>query len=287
MRQSMDLMSTDNRRLPSLRFSASKTMRESEKKTLLDLVVAEFSTAALFSIVATCIVAARLDGRAVRLAGPAEIYLPSAPTVLPNAITALSKMGMATSILQSILAFHTRATFAARLSTPVFSRWNENAESGTGDLAGEHAVWNTVCGAALLVVHFLYAENGFPDDTQERSMQLIRDSIRAIGNGQTPFVRSDSTVFIPGWFDYRREVRRTFGWRVEVHHQNHRMLGVLENLSRTGMGLSTQSVMIVGRPVCAILQDGRQLEGTIVWVNGLRCGATLLRTLDSHDPLIR
>ena len=286
MRQSMDLMGTDNRRLPTLRFSSSRLVRESEKKSLLDLIVAEFSTASLFSIVATCIVQARLDGRAVRLAGPADIYLPSAPTAFPHAMPALAKMGVPTAILQSILAFHTRATFAARLSTPMLSRLNEQTEDGAIDLASEHAVWQSVCGAALLVIHFLYAENGFPDDTHQDNMQLIRDSIKAIGNGETPFVRSDSTVFIPGWFDYRREIRRLFGWRVEVHHQNHRMLGVLDNLSRTGMGLSTQSPMIVGRPVYVILQDGRQLEGTVVWVNGLRCGATLLRTLDGHDPLI-
>lgn len=273
-----------NKRLPVS--SVGRATEIPARRALLNAVVAEFMTASLFSLVATSIVAARLSGRTVRLTGPADIYLPCAATVFPQAVPTLTMLGAPSSILQSILAFHTRAAFAARLTAPGLLRLKDRIADRDGDLAAEHAVWNSVCGAALLAVHFLYDEEGFPDDAQERSVQLIRDAIKAIGSGGAPFVRSDSTVFIPGWLDPRRDVRRPCGWRVLIHHQNSRIPGVLENVSRTGMGLSAHGPMTAGQPVGVVLPDGRILEGSVVWVDGLQCGVAFPQPLEDLDPLI-
>jgi hypothetical protein len=286
VRQSMHL-STDLPRLaPASRLSGWKMKSMRQRETLLDLAVNEFMEASLFSLVAANIIVAQLTGRIVQLAGPADVYLPCPPTVLPRAIPALASLGVSSDILKSLHAFHARAAFAVRFTGPGFAQLSRGVAVQNGNLAAERELWNGVCGAALLAVHFLYEEERFPNEAQEQNVRLIRDSIKAIGNGDTPFVRSDSTVFIPGWLDYRRDVRVACGWRIEIRHQGASAPGVLENISRTGMGLVTNVPMVPSQTVSVALPDGRQLDGTVVWADGQRCGVTFPRPLDERDFLL-
>jgi hypothetical protein len=252
-----------------------------ERQTLVALVISEFLKAALFASVAGNIALARMHGRPVRLIAPPSAYMPGTPTVFHGAIQRMVMLGVPAKILRCMHDFYMRTEFAKQISMSAFA----STDVTTQDLVAINDAWMAACGTALINTYFLAEEDGLPSEEHAREVAVFHDAVSRLRNSETVFIRTDGAVVIPGWIDFRRDHRRSVGWRISIQNDGQFGFGTLDNISRSGMGISTTLQLDPSNVICVVLPNSRLLHGVVAWSNGERHGIELSELLSEDDPL--
>ena len=147
-------------------------------------------------------------------------------------------------------------------------------------------VWRRVCDLANLVAHQLYDVESVKGPDQAHPLLSIHELIKAAQRGQTPCIRNDGLVAIPGWLDQRRDERKQLYWKVWMTADGHRERATLQDISTSGMGLVDCPALMIGAQVTVQLPDQRCLTGVVSWSQPNRVGARFVNPLSVNDPLL-
>ena len=86
------------------------------------------------------------------------------------------------------------------------------------------------------------------------------------------------------WAQRRRAPRLTLKHPCQVVFANQAIPAILEDVSRTGLGISCERSLPRGQ--CVVVKVGsRQIKGAVVWQTGTRIGLQLVASLSTDDPL--
>jgi hypothetical protein len=259
----------------------------SERHLLLSMLISNFLQAALLTTVSTSIINALAQGLPVSLSGSSEALVITEPEYLVTTLGRLAALGVPRGPLIGIHNFYTRSNFAARLTRKHFAGLDGAIGADDRALPSAQQVWMSACGAALLAMHCLPECNDFPIADEESTIQLICNAISQIGKGRTPFVRADGVVYVPGWFDVRRSIRRKLECASSLRYEGKDIPVTLLDLSNTGVGFRCPLGLKEHAVVRLLLPDGRSCEAQIIWRHLDRYGAVLAAPLAEEDPLLR
>lgn len=246
----------------------------------------EFVTAALFTAVTAGIFTARRQGRSVKLGSDGTGFLPPPPNAFLAALPACNGPGVTAALVDGMLSFHQRAAFAGRIARPLLAG-PAPAPHATTEIHALHELWLSLCSEALLVFHRMCDQSGLDLESLSRDIDLVRFAVREIGDGRPYFVREDGTIFIPGWLELRRAERLAVAWSVTVRQNGRGQAAILNNISRTGAGLTFMPPLESGTPIGLELESGRVLHGMIVWNSQMHHGVEFFDPLAEHDPILQ
>ena len=115
----------------------------------------------------------------------------------------------------------------------------------------------------------------------------IEGLVKTARYGGTPCVRSDGHVLIPGWLDRRRDRRVPVGISVMIECTRGRVRSVLNDLSITGLGLTSCPSVAIGSELSVEMPNGRILTGLVAWSTGSNVGISFREPLAEADPVFR
>ena len=256
-----------------------------QQGVLLSSILSEFYSSAKLAATFASIVSAKTDGRPLIIIGQRNAFIPALPLIFPAAATGLAPVVACSTLLDALQSYYSFLSFARTLSDTLALELPNNA-STDAELDQLQNVWLKACSLANLVVHHVYDVERLEDPARKGMLMSIQQLIVAAKNGQSPCVRSNGTVFIPGWLEERREVRQPRGWRVWIVFEGQRESATLQDISTGGMGLAYCGPRPIGSQISVAFPDGRCLTGIVTWSKDQRIGARFLQPLQKTDPLI-
>ena len=256
-----------------------------QQGVLLSSILSEFYCSAKLAATFASIVSAKTNGRPLVIIGQRNAFIPDLPLLFPAAAAGLAPVVACSTLLNTLQDYYSFLSFARSLSdTPALDLPDQ--ASTHAELHQLQNVWLKVCALANLVVHHVYDVERLEDPARKVMLMSIQQLIVAAKNGNSPCVRSNGTVFIPGWLEERREVRHPRGWRVWIVYDGRREAATLQDISTGGMGLAFCDPQPVGSQISVAFPDGRCLTGIVTWAKDQRIGARFLQPLLKSDPLI-
>lgn len=216
-------------------------------------------------------------------------YLPASPEVYRRHIDQVISAALAPSLVLPIQAYHARLSYALRVTRAVVDAGPApDPAVAASEIENVESAWRHVCGTALGAINILRdtlaaVRHSRPPVANEHAEALLR-SAKA---GGRPCVGEDGKVRMPLWAESRTHARHPTQITARIH-----MLGtihdaIIENASRTGLGLSGLGEAMAGIRVGIELQTGERLTGKIMWVRGERAGVQLETMLpDTHGLLV-
>ena len=251
-------------------------------RSLLD----EFYGSAKLTVTFASIVSAQARGVVLKNVSRPLAYIPATPLIFP-AVAAGLVQGFGHSGLISVLQdYYARLAFARALSdSPAIVGCN-GGNPENGELVQLVDVWQRACVLANVVAHQLYEIEHMDDPVRKQKLISTQQLIKAAISGQSPCVRADGTVYVPGWLDQRREERRALGWTIWLDVGGTRERATLQDISSGGMGLTLCRGHPVGTLIAVQLPNARCLAGVVAWSQKDRMGAQFLQPLSPTDPLL-
>lgn len=215
-------------------------------------------------------------------------YLPPSPEVYRRHIDQVISAALAPSLVLPVQAYHARLSYALRLTRAIVDAGPApNTAVGASEIENVEAAWRHVCGTALAAISVLRdtlaaVRHSRPPVANEHAEALLR-SAKA---GGRPCVGEDGKVRMPRWAESRTHARHPTQITARVHILGTVHDAVIENASRTGLGLAGLGEAMAGIRVGIELHDGERLTGKIMWVRGERAGVQLETILPAtHDLL--
>jgi hypothetical protein len=215
-------------------------------------------------------------------------YLPPSPEVYRRHIDQVISAALAPSLVLPVQAYHARLSYALRLTRAIVDAGPAPTTAvGAAEIENVEAAWRHVCGTALGAISVLRdtlaaVRYSRPPVANEHAEALLR-SAKA---GGRPCVGDDGKVRMPRWAESRSHTRHTTQTTARVHILGTIHEVVIENASRTGLGLSGLGEAMAGIRVGIELSTGERLTGKIMWVRGERAGVQLETMLPAtHDLL--
>jgi hypothetical protein len=253
---------------------------------LLDALIAEFLGSAKLAAVVTSMVTARRAGRKLQYIGSIEAYAPADPLIFPAVGAGLSGPIPYPALFHSLHEYYMRQAFVSALSRLPPDAWNCGDKPSIAEWTELEDAWCCVCSTATIVMHHIPEVRSMDDPAAQYRLASLHRLVNAAKMSESPCVRSDGTVFVPGWLDRRRQERRTVGCKVWLETGGVRERATLHDISMGGMGLAFCKTFPVGTEVAAQLPNGRRLVGNVAWSHEDRMGATFARPLSPTDPLL-
>lgn len=256
-----------------------------QQEILLRSLLNEFYSSAKLTVAFASIVSARTRGIRLQNVSRPLAYIPADPLIFPAVAAGLAPALGHSGLISGLHEYYTRVTFARGLSgIPALVQDDGNA--GHLELVQLADVWQRVCALASIVAHLLYDVESAGDPVRKNQLISIHRLINDAKIGNSPCVRNDGTVFVPGWLDHRRNERRAVGWQVWLESSGKRDRATLRDISAGGMGLTTCHNRPVGTQVSVQLADARCLAGVVTWSQNDRIGVKFLQPLSATDPLL-
>ncbi len=256
-----------------------------EQSVRLNSILNEFYSSAKLTATFASIVSAKAAGRPLVLVGQRNAFVPVNPLIFPAATNGLATVQACSTLIDALQSYYSFVSFARALSdTPAFDL--PDLASSHREFAQLENVWLKACGLANLVLHNVYGVERLDDPARKAILFSIQQLIIEAKNGKSPCVRSNGTVFIPGWIEERREDRQSRGLRVWIEAEGQREPATLQDISTGGMGLAFCETRPVGSQIIVELADGRRLCGIVTWASNKRIGARFLQPLMRTDPLL-
>lgn len=216
-------------------------------------------------------------------------YLPSSPESYRRYIDHVLKAALAPSIILPVQAYHARLSYALRLTRALADAGPAPTEAvHRAEIEKVDEAWRHVCGTALGAISVLretLAAVRFsrPPVANEHAEALLR-SAKA---GGRPCVADNGEVRMPRWAENRAHARKVTEIEAMVRVQGGKKLGaIIENASRTGLGLNGIKDAAPGAQIAIELQDGELLSGKVMWVRGDRAGVHLEDILPTDHLLL-
>ena len=136
------------------------------------------------------------------------------------------------------------------------------------------AALNSVDGESHQRLSSYYAENA----------KILAAFLRTAGMGRSSCVNGHGEITLPQLAQRRRAPRLTLKHPCQVVFANQAIPAILEDVSRTGLGISCERSLPRGQ--CVVVKVGsRQIKGAVVWQTGTRIGLQLVASLSTDDPL--
>lgn len=215
-------------------------------------------------------------------------YLPPSPKVYRRHIDQVGSAALARSLLLPLQAYHARLSYALRLTRALVDAGPApNPVVRAGEVANVEVAWRHVCGTALGAIAVLRdtlaaVRYSRPPVANEHAEALLR-SAKA---GGRPCIGEDGNVRMPRWAESRTHTRHAAQTTARIHMLGSIYNAIIENASRTGLGLSGASEAMQGIRIGIELADGERLTGKIMWVRGERAGVQLETMLPATHKLL-
>lgn len=215
-------------------------------------------------------------------------YLPASPSIYRRHIDMVLAAALSPSIVLPVQAYHARLSYALRLSHAIVEAGPAPTDSvRIAEIEKVDDAWRHVCGTALAAISILRetlasVRYSRPPVNNEHAEALLR-SAKA---GGRPCVGEDGNVRMPRWAESRAHARHVTETQARVLMLEATQTVVLENASRTGLGLSGIKNAETGMNVTVDLADGQRLSGKLMWVRGERAGVKLHEMLPANHVLL-
>ena len=215
-------------------------------------------------------------------------YMPSSPELYRRHIDNVLMAALAPSIVLPIQAYHARLSYALRLTRAIADAGPAPTNAiRTSELEKVEDAWRHVCGTALGAIATLRetlaaVRYSRPPVNNEHAEALLR-SAKA---GGCPCIAEDGKVRMPRWAESRAHTRHVTEIKALAHLPGASHMVVIENASRTGLGLSGVRDIAPGTRVAIDLEDGQRLTGKIMWTRSERAGVHLEDMLPAGHQLL-
>lgn len=252
-------------------------------------ILIEIEEMSVFTAITTSISGALLDGRTNRLS-PQHLasYAPSSPEVYRRQIDRILAADLPSHLILPVQAYHARMSYALRLTRAIL-------QAGPAPSSAIHIseyqkleeAWRHVCGTALGAISVLretLASVRFsrPPVNNEHAEALLRSA----KSGGRPCIGKDGQIEMPRWAESRAHARHVtkLAARVLIAGVAHKVQ--IENLSRTGLGLSGLENVTSGTRAVIEVAGFERLHGRVMWARAGRAGIQLDAILMPDHPLL-
>lgn len=260
--------------------------KPNEQELLVSSLLSEFLNSATLTAVTASMVAAKNTVREMQFAGPAAAYLSPAPLIFPAVVSGLTIPLDQPFLISSLHGYYIRLAFARSLMDLPSHVWHQGEESSKTNWSQLSDVWCRTSAQASLVFHYWYEMDLSRDPVRRYQLDKTHLLIRAAMNEECPCIRSDGSVFVPGFLELRRHERQMMGAKIRLEAAGVSANATLQDISIGGMGLAFCPALETGTQVSVMLSNGRRLLGLVAWSRDGRVGARFLQPLSPTDPLL-
>ena len=253
---------------------------------LISALMTEFINSATFTIAVTSLVTAKRQSKSVCVVGAVAGYFPSEPLIFPAVTAGMIAVTGHNHLIENLHNYYSRVSFARSVTDLPETTWLSNDKMQFGGWSDIAEVWTRACAAAILVVHCSHDTNFGTDPVKNCQVNTIHQLLKSAKDGQSPCVRSDGRLFVPGWLDQRRHERTVIGFKVIIEAAGVRSHATLHDISVGGMGIVSCPSLPIGAQISVQLVDGRVLTGIVTWSGDQRLGARFIQQLSPSDPLL-
>jgi hypothetical protein len=227
-------------------------------------LAAEFLEAAMMAAVTASMITARGTGRSLRLIGPPLDYLPKQKSEVARWFSNAPAVFFTPHMTTAVQAFYTSLN-AALLNTPdEADDWQLVETLTKHDWSALAQLWIPICAQAAAVLKLMIKFDvmyGTDHVNRYLEIELLVASAQSLG---TPCIRSDNIVLVPGWLDFRRELRIPINAAV-------------------GAGLGQAPSLPVGTDLSLELPHCPLIRGAVMWSLGGHIGVRFLKRLNDDD----
>lgn len=252
-------------------------------------ILIEIEEASVYIAITASIASALHKGRAPALTFKHLTgYLPSSPDVYRRHIETALGAALSPHVILSLQAYHARLSYALRLTHAIVDAGPAPSQTiRTAEFETLEDSWRHVCGtalAAISVTRELLASVRYsrPPVNNEHAEALLRS---AKAGGQ-PCITGEGQMRMPPWAESRLHARKVTRVEAFVLLEDGATPVVIDNASRTGIGLSCISGLPPGMALTIALDTGTRLQGKVMWARGERAGVRLDVMLPADHPLL-
>lgn len=260
----------------------------SEALNSLRCILVEIEEASVFVAITASIAGALAEGRSNLLTAQHLMgYMPASPEIYRRHIDTVLAAALSPSIILPLQAYHARLSYALRLTRAIVDAGPAPSSSiRASEFEKLEDAWRHVCGTALAAISTIRdtlasVRYTRPPVNNEHAEALLR-SAKA---GGRPCV-SEEGVRMPRWAESRTHTRHVTQTGARAFLPGSTQSVLIENASRTGLGLNGLEGAVVGTRLAIELPDGEQLVGKLMWVRGDRAGVQLEAMLPAAHTLL-
>ena len=257
----------------------------SAAETLTANLASEFMTTALFTAVATSMVAARAADRPIRFAGSVAAYLPRPPELFSSVVLQSRDVFLTHRLTGELSRLYQQVAFTREMTPNSNESWHSDPINKDLDWRLLAQAWQPLSGELRLFLLVLADMEPLRSSAQFARLLEIEGLVKSTRYGGTPCVRTDGMVLVPGWLDRRSDRRIPVGISVRLECGRGYQRVTLNDISVSGAGLSSCPSLKSGTPVTLELPNGRTLSGRSAWCHGNSVGIRFLLPLEEADPL--
>lgn len=215
------------------------------------------------------------------------VYLPAdlslVPVLMPRLVAANVPAGIICGVqdLVSRISHGRRAAKAyARCPAQLDFKGGVHIDVLTG-------TWRNTCRQTLMVLQTIEKYCAAIDTLTNLSVERIASLLKQAASGDSPCLKGDGSVDIPGLTERRSQRRYKVRWPA-VARFNHVALDVdVTDISLGGIGMECDLVPSVGASGFVAFECGKQVHGCVAWTNKARFGFRFDAALPSGDILIQ
>jgi len=243
--------------------------------------LADLLTIGLLSAVIASVVTALSKGSSVRMIGNPADYLP------PERLTdERPEVFFDDNLAAHLRDIRRQTKFAANLTRPSLDDFFAGMKT-CSDFTPLKDLWEPVCGQVRLLLLVVADLPETRYSNQIARILEVESLVKRARYGETPCIRTDGMVIVPGWIDQRREPRFTVNISVICNFSKKRVRVVLKDLSITAAGLCSCPTVPVGTAIAIELPNARILDGRVIWSQGTNIGVRFDKPLADQDPIFK
>lgn len=252
-------------------------------------ILIEIEESSVLVAITTSIAGALAHGRGAALTVQhLATYLPPNPDAHRRHIEIIAHAALGPSLVLPIQAYYARLSYALRISRALVDAGPAPSNDvRMGELAKVEDAWRHVCGTALAAISVLRdtlaaVRYSRPPVANEHAEALLRSA----KSGSCPCVSENGLVRMPRWAEGRAHARHVTQIRAMAFLPDFIQPIVIENASRTGLGLSGLPMATPGSALTVAIESGERLSGQLMWVRGERAGMKLDDMLPADHHLL-
>lgn len=155
--------------------------------------------------------------------------------------------------------------------------------AGVMQVSGE---WRAICQVAIQVLLDLEPLVKLRlSPLHAQNAQIIVGFLREAAAGDTRRVNEWGEVVLPTLVQRRRDPRLQLSTTCRIRTDQRVVDGVINNVSRQGLGIVCDHAFTVGQVVSVELDGGKSIKAKVAWTKGDQAGLALSQPLSLTDPL--
>lgn len=269
--------------------AAAADTYSAEVLTALRGILVEIEEASVFIAITTSITGSLLENRSCVLT-PQHLagYVPPVPRTYLESIEGILLAGVDSALVLPVQAYHARLSAAQRLTRAVLDAGPApSAVIRDAELRKLEESWRHVCGTAIGAIGVLRetlasVRYSRPPVANEHAEALLRSA----KSGGRPCIGPDGAIAMPRWAESRTHRRHVTYQAARLLSKGQAKPVLVENVSRTGLGLSGVSGLEAGEIVALEISGGDRLSGRVMWERSGRAGIQLEQMLPPDHMLI-